>query len=81
MAQWGKRRLAGFVRTILITGIIAVAVMLFYFTGMLDSWLSGITFGVTMLFEQRFYVYIGIMITIFGLIMFIIRSWINWGGA
>lgn len=81
MAQWAKRRAAGFVRGLLIGVTIAVMIMLFYFTGILDVWLNEIDWGIGMLFQMQFYVFLAMMITIIGLITFMIRSWINWGGA
>lgn len=81
MAQWGKRRMAGLVRGVLIGTIIAIMIMLFYFTGIFEYWLSNINWGIGMVFQIEFYAFLGIMITFIGLISFLVRSWINWGGA
>lgn len=81
MAQWTKRRASGFVRNIMISVTIAVLIFALYVTGILEYWFSEINWGIGMFFQTAFYSYLFIIILIVGLIMFLIRTSINWGGA
>lgn len=81
MAQWTKRRAAGAVRNVMISITIGVLILALYVTGILEYWFSEISWGIEMFFQLEFYSYLFVMILIVGLIMFLIRTSINWGGA
>lgn len=81
MAQWGKRRMAGCARGLMIGLIIALVIWIFYSTGVLSGWLDGIPMGVDAFLNLDFWVYVGIFIFVIGMITFFVRSMINWGGA
>jgi len=81
MAQWGKRRMAGLARGLMIGLIIAVVIWVFFTTGVLSGWFENIPIGVGALLELDFWIYVGIIVFLVGMITLFIRSTINWGGA
>ena len=73
--------MAGCARGLMIGLIIALVIWLFYSTGVWTNWFEGIPVGIGAFMVMDFWIYLGIIVFIIGLISLFVRSMINWGGA